>query len=152
MRVSERADVRSLACDGAEGTHPGWVAEDLTGSERTDYGVLLVSAVPKRTEYFQGAAFTVRDFVLAIYVTQVDGSFKEFILHEREGAIPSIYMLLPYRETTAYDFGKVQCNGPECGRALVRLQHPGVYFISCGQFGVVYHWNGAQFSTITISD
>jgi ubiquinone/menaquinone biosynthesis C-methylase UbiE len=117
---------------GAAGV-PAWFSADLDGDGRTDYAVLLMSDKPTWTVRLDDQDYPTYDARVIAYLAQPDGSLREREVYTFHETLPTIRGIAP-RSPGAGPKGPT---------------HTGITFISCGQFEVVYYWQGKGFKVLS---
>jgi len=143
MRVLEAVDLRDPACRRALGAHPGWIEADLDGDGRPDFGALLVDARPSRIVRFDGRDYPVYAAQVLLLLGRAGGRYEERLLYDFSDALPTSRGLLlepPHR------IRDVQSQRSRT------LRQPALTFLSCGQFSVVYAWDGKNFVPMKTAD
>jgi hypothetical protein len=143
LRVLEAADLRGGACRHDLGSHPGWVAADFQGDGRLDFGVLLVDRKPSRIVRFDGQDYPVYTARVLALLARAGGGYEERALYDYSDALPTIRGLALQAPRRIRDV--------ETERSRT-LTQPALSFVSCGQFTVVYAWDGKDFTPVKVAD
>ncbi len=137
MHVVAPGETRYAGCGPESPTAPGWFTADLDGDGRADYAVLLMSDKPTLTVYLDDQDYPTYDARLTAYLSQPDGKLREHEVYAFHESLPTIRGIAPRAPAKALD---ATTNRP------ARPRQTGINFFSCGQFAVVYYWQGNGFA------
>ena len=137
MHVLTKDEARYADCAPGSVPGPAWFAADLDGDGRTDYAVLLVSDNPTWTVNFEGQDYPTYKARLLAYLSQADGRLIEHAVYAFQEALPTIRGIAPHA---------VDPTASAARDHRARMRHTGINFVSCGQFEVVYYWQGRHFA------
>jgi len=133
---------------------PGFFSFDFNHDGRMDYVVLLHSIKQKKEQLWEGVLYRHHDLTLVAFLGVPGGRFKEeTLIQQLEGVIPSSYViqtLPPGNYKTACGKGYWNCGKDE--PELLKLNDPGVLFVSCGSSEVVYYWKEKRLVPVYLSD
>ncbi len=139
MHVLTVDEARYADCAPGSVPGPGWFAADFDGDGRTDYAVLLVSDDPTWIVHFEGQDYPTYKARLLAYLSQANGRLSEHAVYAFQEALPTIRGIAPHAPDPAA--------GASSGRQA-RMRRTGINFVSCGQFEVVYYWQGRHFAQL----
>jgi ubiquinone/menaquinone biosynthesis C-methylase UbiE len=137
MHVVAAGETRYADCAPGAAGGPGWFAADLDGDGRTDYAVLLLSDKPTWTVHLDDQDYPTFDARVVAYLSGPGGR-----LRERE--VYAFHESLPTTRGIAARAPGGTLEAP--GGGQTRLRNTGITFVSCGQFEVVYFWQGGAFA------
>jgi hypothetical protein len=143
MRVVEKSDLNAQDCVEFRGAHPGWIAGDFLGDGQLEYAALLITEAPTKKIAFEGRTYLVHSARVVVLAGPANKRFEETTLYEFDEALPTIRGLALQEPKKIFD--------PSAQRDIW-LAHPAVTFFSCGQFSVVYFWDGKRFDRAQTSN
>jgi hypothetical protein len=97
---------------------------------------LLLSDQPTWTVHLDDQDYPTYDATLVAYLAQPDGRLRERPVYGFHESLPTIRGIAPQAPEPITG---ARSGGPP------RNRHTGIKFVSCGQFEVVYYWQGRRF-------
>ena len=142
MHVVTPDETRYADCAPGSAPGAGWFAADLEGRGRTGYAVLLLSDDPTWTVHLDGQDYPTYEARVSAFLPGPDGRLHEQEVYSFHEALPTIRGIASGAPGAAHE-----------ARSGHRMAPPrdGIRFVSCGQFEVVYYWQGQGFGSASLT-